>query len=47
VTKLKKVNGEFAYAYISLADGESNIGWLDLSQHSYEDELVTDTLFAG
>lgn len=45
VTKLKLIKGE--YALISLVDGESEIGWLDLSQQSYEDMLVTRTYFAG
>ena len=45
VTKLKMIKGE--YALISLVDGESNVGWLDLSQQSYDDMLVTETRFAG
>ena len=45
VTKLKLIKGE--YALISLVDGEIEIGWLDLSQQSYEDMLVTRPYFAG
>ena len=44
---IKALNGSSEYALISLVDGESEIGWLDLSQQSYEDMLVTRTYFAG
>ena len=47
ITGLKRVKDEFTYARIRLEDGKKDIGWLDLTQHSYEDELVTTTYFAG
>ena len=47
ITGLKKAKGEFTYALISLKDGENDIGWLNLTQHSYDDKLVTRTYFAG
>ena len=47
VTGLKLGKGEFAYANISLTADGSSIGWIDLTQHSFEDPLVTNTSFAG